>query len=225
MDRLLAGVAGLESARARLDELVPSHSTTTLYVETDAPPAALRVPATECMLIAEGFRRAAEARRCSRESRADAVAAEEAYWRLSTAQVTDYHRLDPTGGCVLCLNVLDRIDHWPARRTPEYRQKKQRAREVLLDRLFAAFPSLRGRVSRAEVASPHTYQRYTYNHRGAGYGAIARASAPGPVGARRPFHADFPIPNVKFLSAWVAGPTYEAAIGYGELEARSYRPG
>ena len=158
----------------------------------------------------------------SRQSPADSVLAEDAYWRHSTAQVTDYDRLDPSGGRVLCLNVLDEIDRRPMRRTPEYRLKKQKAREVLLERLFGAFPALRGHITRAEIASPHTYQRYTYNEQGAGYGAIASASSPSSR-ARRPFHVDFPVRNLKFLSAWVAGPTYEAAIGYGELEAQDAR--
>ena len=34
-------------------------------------------------------------------------------------------------------------------------------------------------------------------------------------------HRDFPIQNVHFLSAWVAGPTYEAAFGYGQMAAHS----
>jgi phytoene dehydrogenase-like protein len=219
LDHLFAGTPGLEESRRRLAELVPSFSTTTLYVETDTLPGDLGVPAAECMLVPDGFAGAAAARAAHRVRPADPEAAADAFWRLGTAQVTDYARLDPSGGNVLCLNVLDAIDHWPERRSPEYRDRKEEAQRHLVARLMAAFPGVRGRVRWAEVATPRTYLRYTYNHRGAGYGAITGREAP-----RRPFHAGFPIPNVEFLSAWVAGPTYEAALGYAELAAQRFPP-
>ena len=77
---------------------------------------------------------------------------------------------------------------------------------------------LRGHVAYAEVSSPHTYQRYTYNHQGAGYGALVGKDARAHL-----FHYDFPIKGIHFLSAWVAGPTYEAAFGYAEMMAQTYQ--
>ena len=110
------------------------------------------------------------------------------------------------------------MDHWPARRTPEYKAKKTRLQEALLGRLYQAVPGLRGHVVYAETASPHTYERYTFNHRGAGYGALVGKDARAHL-----FHYDFPLKGVHFLSAWVAGPTYEAAFGYAEMMAQTYQ--
>jgi hypothetical protein len=36
------------------------------------------------------------------------------------------------------------------------------------------------------------------------------------------FHNGFPVRGVHFLSAWVAGPSYEAAFGYAEMTARQW---
>jgi phytoene dehydrogenase-like protein len=144
--------------------------------------------------------------------------AEAAFWVGGPLEATNYHKLDPSGGRVVCLNVLDTMDHWPARRTPEYKRKKARAQEALLERLYQAVPGLRGHVVYAETASPRTYERYTFNHRGAGYGALVGKDARAHL-----FHYDFPLEGVHFLSAWVAGPTYEAAFGYAEMMAHTYK--
>jgi all-trans-retinol 13,14-reductase len=131
--------------------------------------------------------------------------------------VTNYHALDPAGGRVVCLNVLDDIGHWPPRRDPSYKAKKQRAANALLRRLVAAKPGLRGQVVHAEVSSPRTYERFTNNTDGAGYGAMVGTDLSGHL-----FHRDFPVAGVHFLSAWVAGPSYEAAFGYAESKAREW---
>ena len=130
-------------------------------------------------------------------------------------EVTNYHALDPGGGMALCLNVLDTIAHWPARKTPAYRPKKQRAAEVLIERLLRFKPGLRGHIAYHDVSSPHTYRRYTNNHEGAGYGALVGTNV-----AAHTFHHRFPVAGVHFLSAWVAGSGYEAAFGFAEAKAR-----
>lgn len=65
--------------------------------------------------------------------------------------------------------------------------------------------------------TPHTYERYTNNHRGAGYGAMVGTNLKGHM-----FHRGFPIKNVHFMSSWVAGPSYEAALGYSEMRAGAF---
>ncbi len=70
----------------------------------------------------------------------------------------------------------------------------------------------------AEMATPATYQRFTNNFAGAGYGALVGADI-----SAHSFHYGFPIKGVHFMSAWTAGPGYEAVIGYGEARARAWR--
>jgi all-trans-retinol 13,14-reductase len=217
IERLLPPVPELENVRLKVADLKPSYSTTTVYLETDVPPEELGLTASELMVLSPDLDGGAARRARWLASGAEADA-EEAFWRGGPLEATNYHLLDPDGGRVVCLNVLDSMDHWPDRRAPEYKPKKARALAALVGRLEEAVPGLRGHVVRAEAASPHTYQRYTYNHKGAGYGALVGKDARAHL-----FHYDFPIKGVRFLSAWVAGPTYEAAFGYAEMMAQTYQ--
>jgi phytoene dehydrogenase-like protein len=220
LNRLLPPSPALDGVKTKLAALVPSWSTTTVYAETDVPPEELGFTASEAMIIADQFEEAEHLRSLWRTAPGPEAEAERIFWELSTMEVTNYHKLDATGGKVLCLNALDTMDHWPDRRKPEYKKKKARARDAMMARLYAAFPRLRGHVVYTEVASPHTYERYTFNHRGAGYGAMVGKDAKAHL-----FHYNFPIRGVHFLSAWVAGPSYEAAFGYAEMKAQTYVSG
>jgi phytoene dehydrogenase-like protein len=204
---------GLDPVRRKLERLTPSRSTTTVYLTTDVAPAGLGLASTETMIVACGT----DASLAAREQAADDATCEQAYWRDGVMEVTNYHALDPAGGRIVCLNVLDTIAHWPERRSVAYKFKKVAAREALLERLYAAKPGLRGHVVYTEVATPRTYERFTNNTDGAGYGAMVGTDLSGHV-----FHHGFPIAGVHFLSAWVAGPSYEAAFGYAEMKAKQW---
>src|SRR5205814_8352417 len=120
-------------------------------------------------------------------------------------------------GRVLIFNLLDHVDHWPPRRTPQYRQKKKRATDAVLERLYTRFPGFRGHVQYAEVSSPRTYMRYTNNTDGAGFGAFVGTELNPHV-----FHHNFPIAGLQFMSTWVAGASYEAAFAYAEHKAMAW---
>jgi phytoene dehydrogenase-like protein len=184
-----------------------------VYLTTDVAPAELGLAGTETMIVASG----ADASVAARAHAVDEATSEQAYWRAGVMEVTNYHALDPAGGRIVCLNVLDTMAHWPERRSPAYKPKKARAAEALLERLYAARPGLRGHVAYTEVATPRTYERFTNNTDGAGYGAMVGTDLSGHV-----FHHGFPIAGVHFLSAWVAGPSYEAAFGYAEMKAKQW---
>ena len=216
MERLLPPMDCLTPAREKLATLKPSWSTTTLYLATDAPPAALGLANSETMFFSARAGEASALRQASALTGSES-SVEDALWSASTMEVTNYHRLDPAGGNVICLNVLDRLAHWPERETLEYEAKKARAGRVLLERFLAQRPAFAGHILHQELSSPRTYQRYTNNHAGAGYGALV-----GPDASGHTFHYNFPIPGIHFLSAWVAGPSYEAAFGYAEMKARSF---
>jgi phytoene dehydrogenase-like protein len=124
--------------------------------------------------------------------------------------------LDQSGGAVVIVNALDDIRHWPQRKTPEYRQKKRRVAEQLLARLEHALPGLRGHVRYSEVSSPRTYERYTRNSAGSGYGNLVLPDATPNL-----INHTFPVRNVSFLSAWISGSGYEATMGYARMLVRS----
>jgi len=177
--------------------------------------AELGLAGTETMIFASG----ADASRAARATCEQDDACERAYWRDSVMEVTNYYGLDPAGGRIVCPNVLDSMAHWPERRSPAYKLKKARALNVLLERLYAAKPGLRGHVVYTEVSTPRTYkhERFTNDTDGAGYGAMVGTDLSGHV-----FHHAFPIAGVHLLSAWVAGPSYEAAFGYAEMKAKQW---
>jgi len=209
----------LDPVRERLAALRPSRSTTTVYLTTDADPAELGLACCETMVFAhdgEGDD-ALAARRAAAAAPQDGTLGELAYWRLSPMEVTNYHLLNPQAGRVLCLNVLDAMSHWPERRDKAYKAKKRRAIDTLLERLLQACRGLAGHVSYAELATPRTYERFTNNTDGAGYGAMVGTDISGHT-----FHWGFPYGGVHFLSAWVAGPSYEAAFGYAEMKAKRW---
>ncbi|MES2939460.1 MAG: NAD(P)-binding protein [Pseudomonadota bacterium] len=207
----------LEPVKARLQALKPSRATTTAYLTTDCSPAELGLESCETMVFAGPDDAALAARREAQAHPQDEQICEAAYWHASPMEVTNYHLLDPSAGMVVCLNVLDAMSHWPERRAAGYKGKKRRALDALLGRLYAARPRMQGRVRFCELSSPRTYQRFTNNTDGAGYGAMVGTDMSGHL-----FHRQFPVKGVHFLSAWVAGPSYEAAFGYAEMKARQW---
>jgi phytoene dehydrogenase-like protein len=215
LESLLPELECLNPVRQKLKSLKASWSTTTLYLATAVPPAELGLTHSETMFFSD---RAAQASGMRRAGPLDEAASEDAFWRASQMEVTNYHKLDPACGHVVCLNVLDTMSHWPEYETERYQEKKQRATAALLGRLFDRKPAFRDAVLHQELSSPHTYHRYTNNFQGAGYGALVGTDASAHL-----FHYNFPIRGVHFLNAWVAGPSYEAAFGYAEMKVKTYR--
>ncbi len=203
----------IEAVAKKLHGLKPSRSTTTLYLTTDVDPIDLGFTSTEMMIIANSSDECFASREFAQGYGGDEIAYERSFWSNSVMEVTNYHALDPAGGRVICVNVLDSISHWPERKSKGYKEKKKRAEKILLQRLFVAKPQLEGHVVFTEVSSPQTYRRFTNNTDGAGYGAMVSKDISGHL-----FHYSFPIKGVHFLSAWVAGPSYEAAFCFAEMK-------
>lgn len=206
----------LQKTKEKLEDLKPARATTTLYLTTDIAPYELGVCSSEMMIFSEPQNVSRELREKAGKTHLEADY-EKAFWQASPMEVTNYYSLNPGSGNVLCLNVLDLMCHWPDRKSAEYKLKKQRAANVMLERLLKAKPGLKGHVLHSELASPHTYQRYTFNTLGSGYGAAVR---PGAIG--HTFHYGFPYQGIKFLSAWVGGSGYEAAFVYSEIMMKKW---
>lgn len=184
-------------------------STTTLYIVLDKPPEELGLTCDETILLANNPEQAIFARKKARENLTDSDLNEQAFWQDSSIEVTNYHKLDPESGPVVVINALDLIHHWPERKTTEYKEKKLKAQNMLLNRLIAEFPLIKGHVKYLELATPRTYIRYTNNTDGSGYGALVTGKNPKP---NRNL-----LKNVQLMSHWVSGGGYEATIGYGSL--------
>lgn len=193
-----------------------ANSTTTIYIVLDCAPEACGLNHAETMILSDNPAAAFECRELSRLSPHDSGLAEKAYWLLSSIEVTNYRALDSSGGNVIILNVLDDMHHWPVRKTPEYRAKKKRSTKILLQRLYDRLPNLSEHVKYTEISTPHTYQRYTNNTAGSGYGALVAPNASTP-----PINNQFPIAGINFLSAWVSGASYEGVMGYSFMMANA----
>jgi len=217
LDNLFDESIDLTDPKNKIASLKPARSTTTVYLVTDVPPEQLGLVHTESMIFSPDPKQASVLRKAAESSGYDGEKSELAFWENSPMEVTNYHLLDANGGRVVCLNVLDSIEHWPARRSQPYREKKKRAADVLLSRLYEQVPDLQGHVTYQEVSSPHTYVRFTNNTAGSGYGAMVSTDLSGHV-----FHHRFPVKGIDFVSAWVAGPSYEAAFGYAEMKAKKW---
>jgi all-trans-retinol 13,14-reductase len=208
----------LKPVYEKLQLLKPSWSTTTLYLVTEQSPRSLGLTSTETFLF-DGSIEESELRRVKASESGTEQECESAYWQSPPIELTNYHALSPEGGKVVIMNVLDRIGHWPERRTQAYKDKKKRATTVLLERLYMRYPQFRGQVKYCELSSPRTYLRYTNNTDGAGYGALISTNLSG-----HGFHHNFPVKGAHFMSAWVAGPSYEAAFGYAEQKVQTWVP-
>ncbi len=219
VDGLMRDVPGLESVRTKLAAIKSSWSTTTLYLTTDEDPDRLGLGTEETMIVAPQDGAPRSRRERLAESGFDPELCEELLWWNGPIEVTNYHALNPAAGRVVCVNVLDCIQHWPERRSPAYKVRKKRAEWALLERLYAAKPGLRGHVVFTELATPRTYHRFTRNTDGAGFGAMV-----GPGSSGHNFHHFFPFPGIQFLSAWVAGSGYEAALTYAEAKVDAWQP-
>lgn len=207
----------LAATQASLAALRPARATTTLYLLTDADPATLGLHSAETMILSSAQDDAIALRAAAAAAPEDAALNEQAYWQASTAEVTNYHILNPAGGRVVCVNVLDSVTHWPLRKSKDYKIKKARAEQALLQRLCTAKPDFSGHITYAELATPRTYQRYTQNTDGSGYGAVVA-----PQAGAHGFHHFFPYKGMHFLSSWVAGSGYEAAFVFAENKAKHW---
>lgn len=217
MDALFGNDQKLQPVTNKLASLKPSRSTTTLYATSSVAPASIGLTSTETMILGASHEDAIANRNAAAATPLDEERNEHAYWTCSPMEVTNYHALDAAQGHVICLNILDTITHWPQRKSPQYKTKKKRAAQAMLERLYVAKPALRGQITFTEVSTPRTYQRFTNNTDGAGYGAMIGTDLSSHL-----FHHRFPVEGVHFLSAWVAGPSYEAAFGYAEMKVRQW---
>ncbi|WP_193310408.1 NAD(P)/FAD-dependent oxidoreductase [Halorubrum halophilum] len=148
-------------------------------------------------------------------SLADSVQSLHGSYGGRTLSFVDYSQIDAglVNGerAVGSITTIDYLEEWEGLTDAEYREKKQRVKEVLLRRLGEQFPELPPAVSHAELATPKTIRRYTLNPAGTAYGF---AQTPAQSLLHRRF--DSPVSNLAFASAWsFPGGGFTGAIAAG----------
>lgn len=78
--------------------------------------------------------------------------------------------LAPEGKSVGVITVGDRIENWENLSREEYKAKKQRVADTMIDRLEKLIPGARDEIIHSEVATPLTIRRFTSNPGGVFYG-------------------------------------------------------
>ncbi len=122
----------------------------------------------------------------------------------------------PPGRSIIEIAILGIGKHWCGLAKDEYKKKKAKMTEMLIDRFSEIIPDIRERIEVIEVGTPHTMERYTGNPGGAVYGY---ASTPTGHSIFRP-NADTPIPGLYLASAWTfPGPGFGGTLAGGATTA------
>ena len=127
----------------------------------------------------------------------------------------DYSQVDsllaPKGKSVGVISCIDYVSDWENIEKEEYKEKKEKVKQVFTERLNKLIPGIKEEIEYAEVATPLTINRYTLNPKGAVYGF---AQTPERVG----YDKIKSIENLHFASAWTKiGGGFSGAILSGYL--------
>jgi len=141
-------------------------------------------------------------------------------WSKRSFIFVDYNKVDaqlaPPGKTVGVICTTDYLKDWEDLNKDDYKSKKEKVAETLLQRLENRFPGIKDEIEYCEVATPKTIQRFTLNPNGAVYGF---AQTPKQSGLNR-LRDNFLIPNLYFASAWAfPGGGFTGAIMGGFLAA------
>jgi len=130
----------------------------------------------------------------------------------------DYSQVDsklfPEGAGYVVLSLFDYYKDWDGLSDEEYKQKKARATNMLVDRLCAKFPGLSEHIVRVETATAKTMKHYLQTPEGTAYGF---AQYPKQALIFRP-GVRSPIKNLYFASAWtMPGGGFGGAMASGHF--------
>lgn len=133
--------------------------------------------------------------------------------------ITAYDQMDPTlneHGAFLNAATLDFGKNWPERGTEEYKNKKQKLTNLLLDKILKIYPKIENHIQVIELGTPKTMTRYTNNTSGSIYGWSQNLKQGG--FKRTSFKT--PFDNAIVVGAWsYPGGGYEGAMFSGFIGA------
>ena len=141
-------------------------------------------------------------------------------WSKRSFIFVDYSKVDaqlaPVGKSVGAICTVDYLKDWENLSAEDYKAKKEKVAEVLLQRLEKQFPGIRDGIEYFEMATPKTILHYTLNPRGTAYGYAETLQQSGFKRLRN----NFLIPNLYFASAWTfPGGGFAGTINGGFLAA------
>lgn len=130
----------------------------------------------------------------------------------------DYSQLDsklaPKGKGYLVLSLMDFLSDWENLSESDYKFKKKKAAEALVERVCKRFPEMRDHIERVEVATAKTMKRFLRTPGGTAYGY---ENSPLQALIFRP-GVKSPIPNLYFASAWtLPGAGFGGAMSAGHI--------
>lgn len=188
--------------RSKLESLELGYGAFSVYLALDTPPARLGLEQSEYLVSDSEVRDLAP-----EERESDAR-----YLRLPLG-ITNYHKLDPSLGCIVVMTVLDHAARWFELEKPEYKREKARVMALLLERALRSFPGLAGHILMQEASTPRTNQRYTSSPGGSAFGFKA-------VPGRNVRFLQRPaVRGLSFCGTWVSGAGYEPALCLGFTQA------
>ena len=128
----------------------------------------------------------------------------------------DYGQIDagltPDGYTLGSVCCADNIDDWEGLSNDDYKAKKERYTEVIINRLEKFYPGISNHIEYKELATAKTIKRYTLNPNGAVYGFAQTTTQAGPL---RVQHTS-PLKNLFFASVWTTpGGGFTGAIMAG----------
>lgn len=124
---------------------------------------------------------------------------------INSLQLTDYGSMDPgmapPGKTSLAVIRLDFLSNWEGLSEDEYRVKKIKEADRMIDELEERYPGFREHIEALDAGTPRTMQRYTSNHGGSFNGF---AYTPERVGnGKGKAHMVSPIRGLYLTGAWI----------------------
>ncbi|MCK5281530.1 MAG: NAD(P)/FAD-dependent oxidoreductase [Cyclobacteriaceae bacterium] len=119
-----------------------------------------------------------------------------------TCIFVDYSVIDsglaPEGKSFGVFSTMDYLSDWDSLPEDLYKERKEEAAQIFIDRLDKFIPGTKDAIEYYEVGTPRTIKSYTLNPNGTAYGY---AQIPNQTGRKR-VKIKSPIPNLYFASAW-----------------------
>lgn len=184
--------------RDKFDKLEFGLGAFIVYLGLDLSPAEIGLSEQDYLIASDSYMDTATSA-CHGEERYDT-------WPLS---ISNYHALDAKYGNVLQLEILDQQDDWLELPRHEYKAKKSRIAERVLERALRRFPQLASHIVFMEVSTPRTNKKFTNSEGGSSFGY-----KPVP-GRNMRFLKKPPAEGLSFVGTWMNGAGYEPAICLG----------
>ena len=131
-----------------------------------------------------------------------ASTSEEEEFQNKSFVFVDYSQIEsglaPEGKSVGEIVTIDYLKYWENLSKEEYEKKKEKVKEIFLEKLEQLIPNITQEIEYIEVGTPKTIKRYTLNSEGSVYGF---AQTPQQAGLHRLSNKS-PIKNLYFASAW-----------------------